>query len=67
MILLVKLIYNVWNNVYLECLNIKLVEFLKYFKKKSFQKGAEDHAYSPICGANKNGSYLHYMLNNDIL
>ena len=43
------------------------MEFLKYFKKRCFQNGSEDHAYSPICGANKNGSYLHYMLNTDVL
>lgn len=28
---------------------------------------AEDHAYNPIVGANRNGSYLHYMVNDELL
>lgn len=37
--------------------------FREYFGSKN----AEDHAYNPICGANRNGSYLHYMVNTDRL
>lgn len=31
------------------------------------KEGAEDHAYYPICGANRNGAYLHYENNTDLL
>lgn len=37
------------------------------FEQSFGAEGAEDHAYNPICAGNKNGAYLHYMVNEDLL
>jgi Xaa-Pro dipeptidase len=37
------------------------------FEKSFGEENAEDHAYNPICGSNRNGAYLHYQENTDIM